>query len=309
MKILVLGGTGVAGRSLLPLLVEGGHDVVAHVRSADNAGLITTVGASPVLGDAFDSDRLREWMRGCDAVVDLRVSIPPASRAALGWSWRQYARLRDHACGQVVDAAIDAGVPRVVRDTVTMVYADGGDAWLDETQRVEASGSLAANLAAERHLARLTAAGGSGVAVRFGGFYGPADAFSHEMIAAAGRGRGLIAGDPGGYTSAVHTDDIGSALLVALSAPAGVYNAVDDEPMRRSTVLEILASAAGRDQVTPFPSWTTKVASAPMRSLGRSHRVSNRRLMSLGWQPSVPSRRTGWPDAFAAHQRARALEE
>lgn len=154
MKTLVLGGTGVAGRSLLPLLLQKGHETLAHVRSADNAGKashVEALGAIPIHGDASDPARLTSWMRGCDAVVDLRVSIPPASRAAFAWAWRDYARLRDHACGQVVDAAIAAGVPRVIRDTVTVVYADGGDLWLDETYPVQATGALAANLAAERH--------------------------------------------------------------------------------------------------------------------------------------------------------------
>jgi uncharacterized protein YbjT (DUF2867 family) len=37
MKTLVLGATGVAGRSLLPRLTRSGHETLAHVRSADKA--------------------------------------------------------------------------------------------------------------------------------------------------------------------------------------------------------------------------------------------------------------------------------
>src|SRR5690606_20986103 len=139
-----------------------GHETQAHVRSVEQAARVAATGAVPVMGDATDPARLQRLLAGCDAVIDLRVSIPRASRAALPWTWREYDRLRDRACEQVVDAAMSVGVPRVVRDTATMVYRDGGDAWLDEASPVAATGSLGANLAAERHLARLTRAGGVG---------------------------------------------------------------------------------------------------------------------------------------------------
>ncbi len=300
MKILILGATGVAGGSVLPRLLSAGHDVLAHARSASRAGQLLQLGARPVLGDSFDPACLREWMCGADAVIDLRVQVPDARRALLPWGWQRYARLRGAECGKVVDAAIATGVPRVVRDTVTMTYADGGDRWLDERQPTHAGGHLAANLTAEAHLARLTAAGGQGVAVRFGGFYGPSDEFSQETMAAARRGRSLALGDPAGYTSAVHTDDIGSALLVGLSAPGGVYNAVDDEPMTRAALSKLMAEAVGRAGLKAYPAWLAATASSPIRALTRSQRVSNRLLKSLGWQPTVPTRRTGWPQAFEA---------
>lgn len=299
MKVLVLGATGVAGRASLPLLVGAGHETLAHVRSVEKAALVAATGAVPVMGDATDPARLRRWLAGRDAVIDLRVSIPRASRAALPWTWRAYARLRDRALGQVVDAALSVGVPRVIRDTATMVYRDGADTWLDEAWSVDATGSLGANLAAERHLARLTSAGGTGVALRCSGFYGPDDEFSLEMMRAVRAGRALLAGDPEGYSSAVHTRDVGTAILTSLTAPAGIYNVSDDEPLRRSELLRIMASAAGRPSVRAYPAWAARMASAPIRALGRSHRVSSGRLQALGWRPGVPSRRTGWPEAFA----------
>lgn len=298
MKIFVLGATGTAGRSTLPLLLADGHEVRAHARSDAGRRWIATLGATPVEGDSFDPGLLRTWLRGCEAVIDLRVSVPDAARAALPWAWHEYARLRGAECGVVVDAALDADVSRVVRDTVTMTYDDGSDTWLDESYPTRASGALAANLTAEQHLARFSAAGGSGVVIRFGGFYGPDDEFSNDVIAAARKGRSLVLGPAAGWTSAIHTDDVGPALAAALTAPAGIYNAVDDEPLTRRDLLDLLSDAAGRT-VSPYPSWTARLAPSPVRSLSRSHRVSNARLRTLGWRPTVPSRRQGWPEAFA----------
>lgn len=302
MKVFVLGATGTAGRSTLPVLLAAGHDVYAHARSEAGRQWISTMQATPAVGDSSDPARLRTWLKGCDAVIDLRVSVPDAAHAPFPWAWREYARLRGRECGTVVDAALDTGVHRVVRDTVTMTYDDGGDTWLDESHPTRASGALAANLTAEHHLARFTAAGGSGVVIRFGGFYGPHDEFSKEVIAAALKGRSLVLGPAAGWTSATHTADLGSALAGALTAPAGVYNAVDDEPLTRRELHQLLASAAGRP-VHPYPAWTSRLASGPVRSLARSHRVSNAKLRTLGWRPSVPSRRQGWLDAFERSTR------
>lgn len=298
MKVLVLGATGSAGRSTLPLLLAAGHDVHAHARSDTGHRWIATLGATPVRGDSSDPARLRTWLRGCDAVIDLRVRVPEPAHAPLPWAWRDYARLRGRECGVLVDAALDAEVSRVVRDTVTMTYDEGDDAWLDESFPTRASGALAANLVAEHHLARFTAFGGSGVVIRCGGFYGPHDEFSKEVMAAARKGRSLILGPAAGWTSAIHTADVGRALAAALTAPAGIYNAVDDEPLTRRELHDLLADAAGRT-VRPYPAWTVRLTSGPVRSLARSHRVTNAKLRDLGWRPSIPSRRQGWPDVFA----------
>ncbi|HLT12011.1 MAG TPA: NAD(P)-dependent oxidoreductase [Micromonosporaceae bacterium] len=300
MNILVLGATGTAGRSAVPVFVSAGHTVRTHVRSDAGAAAMAAMGAEPVRADLEDDQRLRRIVEGSDAVVDLRVAIPSTFGAALPWAWREYVRLRDRETRRLVDAALHAGTPRIVHDTVSMVYADGGDAELDEDSPVDAPGALAANLAAERHLARFTESGGTGVALRFGTFYGPHDEFSRDLMRYARRGWALLFGRPEAWTSAIHTDDLGPALLVALTAPAGVYNVVDDEPLRRRDLVAILANAAGVERVRMLPTWMSVMAGAPARALARSQRVRARRFAALGWRPSVPSRRQGWPEAFRA---------
>lgn len=297
MRVIILGASGVAGRSLVPHLLSLGHDVTVQARTMARLQMLVDAGGTPFPGDASDPQTLRTMLQGHDAVYDLRVSVPKTSRAALPGSWRRYAELRGRGSGQVVDAALDVGVPRVIRDTVTMVYAPGGNTWIDESHPVRAHGSLAANLVAERQLARLTSAGGEGVAVRFGGFYGADDPFSRDVIAMAMTGRSLLTGAPTGWTSAIHTMDVGTALASVLNAPAGIYNAVDDDPLTRRELLGVLADASGR-ALRSMPRWTAWLASTPVRSLSRSHRVSNARLRSLGWRPLVASRRDGWPAAF-----------
>ena len=305
MKLLMVGGTGVAGRAALPRLVEGGHEVLVLARSAAAESAVTAAGGRPVHGDADDPTVLRGWLEGVDAAIDLRVRIPTPGRAVLPGGWREYVRLRDAAAGRLVDAAIAAATPRLVHDTVTMVYADGGEAWLDEDAPVDAPGFLAANLACEAHLARLAAAGGVAVALRFSQFYGPHDAYSRQLVAQARRGRAMVLGSSEAYTSAIHTDDVGSAVALAATTPglaSGVYNVADDEPLRNGELVEVFGAAAGR-AVRPPPAWLPRLLSllpGPAGSLlGRSNRVrSDRFRAATGWRPAVPSRRAGWPAAF-----------
>jgi nucleoside-diphosphate-sugar epimerase len=267
---------------------------------------VRSLGATAVAGDAEDRSTLLAWLDGRDAVVDLRVSIPSGARALAPWAWREYTRLRGVETGRVTACALAAGVPVVVHDTVTMVYADGGDTLLDEAAAVHATGALAANLAAERHLAELTRAGGRGVALRFGQFYGPDDAISLDLLRRAEARQALVLGDPSGWTSAIHTDDVGPAVLAALEVPAGVYNVVDDEPLRRSDWLALLARSVDRESLRQPPAFLTTLASAPLKALARSQRVSAKRFREAsGWAPAVPSRRVGWPDVRARTGEAR----
>ena len=307
MKLLMLGGTGVAGRAALPHLVEGGHDVLVLARSTTAASKVAAAGGRAVSGDVDDPAVLRGWLHGVDSAVDLRVRIPTPGRAVLPGGWREYVRLRDAATGRLVDAAIAAGTPRLVHDTVTMVYADGGDTWLDEDAPVQAPGFMAANLACEAHLGRLSAAGGVAVALRFSQFYGPHDAYSRQLVGQARRGRAMVLGPPEAYTSAIHTDDVGAAVALAATAPgltSGAYNVADDEPLRNRELVEVFGAAAGR-AVRPPPPWLPRLLSVlpgPTGSmLGRSNRVRSELFRAAtGWRPSVPSRRTGWPAAFRA---------
>lgn len=97
-------------------------------------------------------------------------------------------------------------------------------------------------------------------------------------------------------------------MLTALTAPGGVYNVADDEPLTRRELLAVLADAVGVPTVRGLPDALVRAAPAPLRSLARSHRVDAGRFHALGWRPSVPSRRQGWPMAVAGSRPVRVLQ-
>src|SRR3546814_16027654 len=54
VRILVIGATGVLGRSTVRQLVRQGHEVVALVKSAESAAVASFAGATPIIGSLFD---------------------------------------------------------------------------------------------------------------------------------------------------------------------------------------------------------------------------------------------------------------
>jgi nucleoside-diphosphate-sugar epimerase len=130
-------------------------------------------------------------------------------------------------------------------------------------------------------------------------FSGPDDAMSVETVRLARHGSALIVGPGSSWHSASHTDDVGPAVTAALSAPSGVYNVVDDEPLRRDDLLSLLASTAKRSRLRRPPGFIVPLAGAAARVQARSQRVSAARFHEVTvWNPTVPSRRHGWPAAF-----------
>lgn len=77
MEIFLAGASGVVGRSLVPRLTGAGHDVTGMTGDAATTGLVRSLGAQPVVVDAFDPDRLAEVIRAAhpDAVIDQLTSL------------------------------------------------------------------------------------------------------------------------------------------------------------------------------------------------------------------------------------------
>jgi dihydroflavonol-4-reductase len=67
-SVLVTGGTGFLGRTIIERLLHEGDQVKALARSDASAGELGVLGAEPVRGDVLDPEALAAAMRGCDVV-------------------------------------------------------------------------------------------------------------------------------------------------------------------------------------------------------------------------------------------------
>lgn len=79
MRVLITGGAGYVGSTLAPLLLGAGHKVRVLDRLAYGGESLLGVWANPdfefVHGDVRDSEKRRECVTGCDAVVHLAAIV------------------------------------------------------------------------------------------------------------------------------------------------------------------------------------------------------------------------------------------
>ena len=309
MKTLVVGSTGVLGRRVVALLVAAGHEVHALARSETRAALVRELGASPVGADLFDPLAVRALVAGHDVVCNLATHIPPTSRMASPGAWAENDKIRTEVSRNLVDGVLAehgaragaAGKPvRYVQESIAFLYRDGRDTWLDESSPIDPVANLRSATVAESNATRVTAAGADAVILRFAAFYGPDSEATLAMIRLAKHRIAMGAG-PDGYMSSITTDDAAAAVVASLSAPAGLYNVGDDEPVTRRDFFGALAGALGVRPPFIAPAGLAKLGGTKASLLIRSQRVSNRSFVqATGWRPVQSSVREGWPFVVTA---------
>lgn len=130
MRVFVTGGNGFVGLNVVSALKDSGHDTVAVVRQGSNAAFLEPMGVEIVRGGLEDTGFLAEAMRGADAVIHT------AGNTSCNWrDLPQLEAVNVHGTRNVVDAAIAAGVRRLVYTSTTSTVGahDGEDRIADET--------------------------------------------------------------------------------------------------------------------------------------------------------------------------------
>ena len=303
MRIFIAGGSGAIGRSLVPMLVDDGHRVVAMTRSAEHAAALQAMGAEPVIGDVFDVEGLLDLV--AKAEPELVIHQLTAFGATDADPLAETIRVRTEGTRNLVAAARAAKARRLVSQSISFICSPAGAGLTDEETplHLDAPDAIRPLAEAVAELERLTLHAGDGiegVVLRYGWFYGPGTNYdpANSIPRSVRRGRAPIVGDGAGTYSFIHVDDAAEATMKALSgAPPGIYNIVDDEPARLGEWLPFVADLLH----APAPARIDE--DAARQSLGdmlvyilnEQRGASNakaRRL--LGWAP----RRSSWREGF-----------
>jgi nucleoside-diphosphate-sugar epimerase len=299
MNVFVAGATGALGRTLVPQLVARGHAVVGMTRNASNQDLVRSLGARPVVADALDPDAVARAVAAAepDVIVHQLTALSgPMSMREARHPERSFAvtmtnRLRTEATDHLLAAGRAVGARRFVAQSF------GAFQFTPTAPPASAQAAL-------RHLEQAVTSieWGEGLALRYGGFYGPGTGISRApdavMAAPIRRRRFPIVGDGGGVWSYVHIEDAAAATAVAVERGApGIYTVVDDEPAPVREWLPALAAALDAKPPRRIPRWLGRLAAGEAATVmmtdvrGASNEKAKR---ELGWQPRYASWRQGF---------------
>jgi nucleoside-diphosphate-sugar epimerase len=315
MKIFVAGATGVLGRTLVPQLVDRGHEVVGMTRSASKQDLVRSLGARPVVADALDPDAVAQAVASAEPEVIVHeltaLSGPMSMRDARHPERFSGAimtnRLRTEATDHLLAAGRAVGARRFVAQSFgafRFARAGGPVQTEDDPLEPDSSGAQQPGVEAILYLERAvtTIEWGEGLALRYGGFYGPGTSISlapdAQMAAPIRKRRFPVVGSGDGVWSLIHIEDAAAATAVAVErGRSGIYNIVDDDPAPVRVWLPVLATALGAKPPRRVPRWLGRLAGGEVATImmtevkGASNEKAKR---ELGWKPRYASWRQGF---------------
>jgi nucleoside-diphosphate-sugar epimerase len=310
VRVFLAGATGAIGKQLVPRLVAAGHEVVGTTRSESKRRAVEEMGAKAVVVDALDADQVG------DVVVEAKPEVIIHELTAIGSfdirnfdrSFALTNRLRIEGTDNLLAAGRAVGVKRFIAQSYTAwPYARSGGPVKDEEDPLDPTPArnMRESLNAIRHVE--TAVTGAdwtkGIALRYGGFYGPGTSLysGGEQWEQVRKRKFPVIGDGGGIWSFVHVADAADAAEATAIAVdrgrRGIYNIVDDDPAPVADWLPALAEKIGAAKPLRVPKLIGRLAAGQVGVLmmteirGASNAKAKR---ELGWQPRHPSWREGF---------------
>lgn len=270
MRAFLTGGTGFIGGRLARKLRDRGDDVVALVRSPAKAAALREMGCELVEGDLGDSAAIKQGVAGCDAALHVaavyKVGVPTSERAAM-----YDANVR--GTERVLNAAIEAGVDRIVYVSTVGVFGNTRGKVVDETF-VRTDKSWLSAYDETKYLAHEVARdrisrGAPIVIVQPGGVYGPGDQSDVATLIdqlRTGKLKMIPFGDTG--FNLVYVDDVVDGILLALDkGKVGESYVLGGEITTiRDAITKMAAYLGKKPPSRDLPVWLVKAA-APFGSV------------------------------------------
>ncbi|HJP72719.1 MAG TPA: SDR family oxidoreductase [Pseudonocardiaceae bacterium] len=280
MRIFVTGASGWIGSSVLPELIDAGHEVVGLARSDTVAAAIEQLGAEARRGGLADLSTLRDAAEDSDGVIHLAYA---------------------HELGQIGGAPADAAAidtfTSALEGTDKPLLVTGAtitvpDRAATEHDELVPEGPIAARI---KNMRAALAAADRGVRVslvmipRSAHGKGERHGFIPQLIARA-RTTGVSAyvGDGTNRWPAVHVKDAATLYRLAIEkAPAGsVLHAVGDEGVAFRDIAEAIARGVG----VPAQSRPAEEFGLPLGALLGTDMPASSTITQqlLGWKPTHP---------------------
>ncbi len=284
-------------------------------RSGSKQDLVRSLGARPVVVDALDADAVAQAVASVEPEVIVheltalsgKMSIRDARHPDRSAMAKMTNRLRTEATDHLLAAGRAVGARRFVAQSFgAFRWARTGGPVQTEADPLDPDPPAPLRpvvkglLYLEEAVTKIE--WGEGLALRYGGFYGPGTSVSRApdaVMAAPIRKRQFpVIGDGGGVWSHIHIKDAAAATAVAVEhGTAGIYYIVDDEPAPVREWLPVVASAPGAKPPRRIPRWLGRLVAGEAATVmmtearGASNAKAKR---ELGWTPGYPSWRQGF---------------
>ena len=314
MKVFVAGATGALGRQLVPQLVAAGHEVTGITRSDSKQDVVRSLGAKPAVADALDPDQVARVVAEAEpeAIIHQLTAISADMNPRhLDRAFAQTNRVRTEGTDHLLAAAKTVGAKRfLVQSFAGWPFARIGGPVKTEEDPLDQSPPKHARetIAAIRYLERAVTGADwiEGIALRYGGFYGPGTSISREpgaeQVEMIRKRRFPIVGGGTGIQSFIQIEDAAAATVAAVDrGDPGVYNVADDEPAPITEWLPALANALGAKPPRRVPRWLGRLAAGQVGVVmmtevrGASNAKAKR---ELGWELKYPSWRQGFREGL-----------
>jgi nucleoside-diphosphate-sugar epimerase len=303
MRVFIAGGTGVIGQHLIPMLTAAGHEVTATTRSPGKAGMLRSLGATPVTMDGLDAGSVLAAVRRAGPEVIVHQMTALSSLRNFRKFDREFAvtnQLRTAGTDNLLAAARAVGAGRFIAQSYTgwPNIREGGPVKTEEDPLdPHPPAAMAQGLRAIRHVEQAVSGFPGGVVLRYGGLYGPGA--SEQMLGPVRKRQLPIVGDGAGVWSFCHVEDAAAATAAAITRGApGIYNIVDDDPAPVAEWLPFLAACLGAKPPLRVPAWLGRLlgGEAVVFMMTESRGSSNEKAKrELGWSLRYPSWRDGFP--------------
>ena len=308
MRVFIAGAAGVIGQRLIPLLTADGHEVTGSTRASGKAGLIRQLGATPVVVDGLDADGVFGAVREAQPEVIIHEMTALTSMSNLRNFDKVFAvtnQLRTTGTDNLLAAARAAGTSRFIAQSFTCwpnIREGGPVKTEDDPLDPHPPASMTQSLRAIRHVEDAASGFPGGLALRYGGLYGPGA--SESMLGPVRRRLFPVIGSGAGIWTFCHIEDAATATAAAVTQGApGIYNVVDDDPAPVAEWLPFLATCLGAKPPRHVPTWLGRqlagdaVVTMMTESRGSSNAKAKRELR---WTPRYASWRDGFPEWAAA---------
>lgn len=266
MRILVTGGSGFIGATLVRALVARGHELWVLTRHPDKTA--TRLPEGVVLVSTLDEI-------SNDARLDAVINLAGESIAGGRWTRKRKQVLLDSRVG--VTQALHALLRRLDHKPSVLIngsaigfYGDAGNVELDETSpAVKRDFTYLLCDAWEKEARAIGQLGVRVCILRIGVVLARDGGMLAQLHPVYRLGLGALLGDGRQWFSWIHRDDLVNIILRCLetSSAEGVYNAVAPQPVTFRRFHETLAASVRRPALIRVPALPLRLALGEMSSL------------------------------------------